>query len=122
MVVSGGMGHAEGRAVSLRRIIAAAHCPVGQGVFVEVDGRELAVFRLERPERYVVMDNTCPHAGGNLSGGDVSGETVACPWHGWAFSLATGQCTLSERARVRVYLSEVRDGHVWTDLDGADEA
>lgn len=36
------------------------------------------------------LDNTCPHAGGPLGKGILSGEIVACPWHGWRFNVRTG--------------------------------
>ncbi|MFQ5495427.1 MAG: Rieske (2Fe-2S) protein [Phycisphaerae bacterium] len=86
------------------------------GAFVERAGRELAVFRLWDPERIFVTDNACPHAGGNLSGGELDGETVACRWHQWRFCLRTGVGTESDRARVRCYPAEIRDGVVWVEL------
>jgi len=37
------------------------------------------------------VQSFCPHLGGPLFQGSVSGETVTCPWHQWRFSLATGR-------------------------------
>ena len=37
------------------------------------------------------VDGSCPHAGGNLSGGEVEGGCVLCPRHFWAFRLDNGQ-------------------------------
>ncbi len=82
-----------------------------------VADRELAVFRLENPPRVVVIDNSCPHAGGNLSGGSVTGNIVQCPWHHWEFDLERGVCTHSDLARVRRYPAQVRDGVIWADVD-----
>ncbi len=84
---------------------------------MEVAGRELAVFLLADPPRVRVIDNACPHAGGNLSGGDVAGEVVTCLLHDWQFDLRTGICVHSARARVRSYPSELRGEAVWADLD-----
>ena len=64
----------------------------------------------------IVIDNACPHASGNLSGGDVAGTVVTCPWHHWSFDLNTGVCTDSARVRVRRYQAEIRDGRVFVDL------
>lgn len=97
-------------------LIALDRCNLNAGTFVEHHGHELAVFRLTGPDGVFVIDNACPHASGNLSGGDVDGQTVTCRWHQWRFDLATGVCTNSELARVRRYAAELRDGVVWIDL------
>lgn len=97
-------------------LISLTSCRKGGGTFIETEGRELAVFWLDDPERVLVIDNACPHAGGNLSGGEVAGNVVTCRWHQWQFDLDTGVCTHSDRARVRRFRAEVRDGVVWADL------
>ena len=99
-------------------VIPLARCRPHGGTFVAVGDRELAVFRLADPQRVVVIDNSCPHAGGNLSGGDVTGNVVTCPWHHWEFDLDRGVCTHSDLARIRRYPAEIRDGVVWVDIDG----
>jgi nitrite reductase/ring-hydroxylating ferredoxin subunit len=97
-------------------VIPVDRCRDGLGTFVEHAGRELAVYLLDDARRVEVIDNTCPHAGGNLSAGRVRGAVVTCPSHQWAFDLTTGVCTHSDRARVRRYPAEVRDNVVWVDL------
>jgi nitrite reductase/ring-hydroxylating ferredoxin subunit len=92
-------------------------CRVDAGTFVERGGREFAVFRLTDPDRVVVVDNACPHAGGNLSAGDVVGGVVSCPWHQWTFELDTGVCTHSPLARVRRYEAELREGVIWVEIE-----
>lgn len=93
------------------KIIALNRCAAGKGTFVEAADRELAVFLLE--DRVVVIDNACPHASGNLAGGEVKGDVVSCPWHFWEFDLHTGQCMHSPKATVRRYPVELREGEVW---------
>ena len=61
----------------------------GKGKYVEVGGFQLAVF-VDKGEVHVI-DNTCPHAGGNLAAGFVEEGCAVCPWHYWAFHLNTGQ-------------------------------
>ena len=61
----------------------------GQGKYVEIGGFQLAVFI--NSGRVFVIDNNCPHAGGNLAGGEVRDGFVLCPWHYWAFQLENGQ-------------------------------
>lgn len=106
----------ELKAPAWTRVIEVERCPLNSGVFVEVAGRELAVFRRDEPPRFTVMDNSCPHASGNLSGGDVAGGTVSCPWHHWTFDLETGVCTHSPLARVKVYPSRVSEGVLYADM------
>ncbi len=100
----------------MTKLISVDRCRSGQGTFVVYGDRELAVFLLESPERVFVMDNACPHASGNLSGGEIRDGKVDCPWHHWEFELSTGVCTHSDRARVTCYQAHIRDGYVWAAL------
>ncbi len=50
----------------------------------------VAVFRTSADEYFAVIDR-CPHKGGPLSEGIVSGRTVACPLHGWVIALDNGR-------------------------------
>ena len=65
----------------------------GSGKYVDVDGRQLAVFLHGGVPH--VMDDLCPHAGGELSSGwvqEVQGDACAvCPLHGWPFRLDGGE-------------------------------
>ncbi len=101
---------------AMTRLIECDRVPVGGGVFVRCEDHELAVYHASDPDRFFVSDNSCPHAGGNLSGGEIRGATVSCPYHYWTFDLITGACVDSPRARVRVYRCKVRDGVVYADL------
>jgi len=99
----------------MQKLISVNLCQRNRGTFVEHGGLELAIFLLGDPPRAIVIDNACPHASGNLSGGEVDGTTVDCPWHHWTFDLTTGVCTHSDLARVRTYPAEIRGNHVWFD-------
>jgi 3-phenylpropionate/trans-cinnamate dioxygenase ferredoxin subunit len=58
------------------------------GKMVEAGGEALALFRLDGG--YYAIGNTCPHRGGPLSQGMLSGHEVTCPWHGARFDIRTG--------------------------------
>lgn len=74
----------------------------GTGKYVEIDGYRLAVF-LHDSKPYV-MDNTCPHAGGEMSQGWIDNDGCAvCPWHSWSFDLQTGQLKGSQTVAIRIY-------------------
>jgi len=95
-------------------------CPTDRGIFLEVGDRELAVFHLDNPQRVYVIDNACPHAGGNLAAGSVKQDVVQCPWHGWAFHLCDGKSAQGSVARVRSYPSLVIEGVVFARISGDD--
>jgi nitrite reductase (NADH) small subunit len=77
----------------------------GLGKYVEIDGFQLAVFL--HKGNYHVLDNRCPHAGANLSGGHISENCVVCPWHGWQFHLSTGQLRDVPGVEVRTYPTRI---------------
>jgi nitrite reductase/ring-hydroxylating ferredoxin subunit len=76
-----------------------------QGKYVQIDGFELAVFLHEG--KVHVMDNNCPHAGGNLAGGHVEAGCAVCPWHQWAFRLESGELRDSPGAMIKIYPTRI---------------
>jgi nitrite reductase (NADH) small subunit/3-phenylpropionate/trans-cinnamate dioxygenase ferredoxin subunit len=73
----------------------------GKGKYVEIGGFQLAVF-LDQGSVFVI-DNYCPHAGGNLAGGHVEAGCAVCPWHQWAFRLDNGQLRDSPGVTIATY-------------------
>jgi nitrite reductase/ring-hydroxylating ferredoxin subunit/uncharacterized membrane protein len=56
-----------------------------------VDAKGFPVMLVRREGRIYAVAATCPHAGGPLDEGDISGTTVTCPWHGSSFDLCNGK-------------------------------
>lgn len=50
---------------------------------------DIALFRTQDDQVFALRDK-CPHKGGPLSQGIVSGHKVACPLHDWKIALDTG--------------------------------
>jgi nitrite reductase/ring-hydroxylating ferredoxin subunit len=73
----------------------------------------LAVFHLTSPDRFVVVQGTCPHAGANLATGELQGNVLTCHWHHWAFDLDTGSCLSAPQVKLRRYECRVEHGDVW---------
>ena len=100
-----------------RRITRTENVPAREGRCTRIDNREIAIFNLG--DRFVAIDNECPHRGGPLSDGIVSGTTIVCPLHGWRFDLETG---LAVRASlpscVTTYPTRIEDGIILIDVDG----
>jgi nitrite reductase (NADH) small subunit len=105
---------------SLLRLVSLDQCPLDEGVFVEAGGREFAVFRLSEPAGVYVLDNSCPHASGNLSAGLVKDGIVRCPWHGWRFHVCNGRSAQGSVARVKTYPILIREGDIYINLDHAE--
>jgi nitrite reductase (NADH) small subunit len=79
--------------------------------------RELALFNLG--DTILVTDNRCPHQGGPLCDGIVTGHSVICPLHAWKVSLASGSVerpTHGKEHCVRTYPTRVEDGVVLVGL------
>ncbi len=73
----------------------------GTGIVAEVNGKSLAVFNVDGT--FHVIDNTCIHRGGPLGEGDLEGEVVTCPWHGWEYNVKTGVSVNNPSACVASY-------------------
>lgn len=73
------------------RITAAENIPPREGRAVDLGGHSLALFNLG--DRYVAVENRCPHGGGPLADGIVGGTTVTCPLHNWRVCLDSGAVT-----------------------------
>ena len=109
-----------------RHVVApASEIPPGSRKLVTVRGRPIAIFNIGG--EYFGLLNRCPHQGGNLFAGRLTGllespvpgkyvysrqgEILRCPWHGWEFDIRTGQSYCDpERIRARAYAVEVEPG------------
>ncbi len=56
----------------------------------EIKGRSILVIRSDQGELFAV-ENKCPHANEQLSGGRFRGGFYACPHHGARYELSTGK-------------------------------
>lgn len=107
--------------IVVRYIVATVdEIPPGQRKIVEVAGRSIGVFNVNG--EFFALRNRCPHQGGPLCTGRLSGfvhskvpgeyaysrqsEILRCPWHGWEFDIRTGQSWFDPR-RVRVRRYEI---------------
>ena len=70
------------------RIAAISSIPPREGRAVTVAGREIAIFNLG--DRFLAVDNRCPHRGGPLADGILAGDAVICPLHAWRVDLTSG--------------------------------
>ena len=104
------------------RITACHNIPPREGRAVRVDDREIAIFNLG--DRFLAVDNRCPHEGGPLADGIVAGGTVVCPLHAWKFDLGSGavQRPASATACLQTYDARIEAGIVLVALPSPAEA
>jgi nitrite reductase (NADH) small subunit len=96
-----------------RRWIRVTHSesiPPREGRAAVINGKEIAIFNLG--DRFLAVDNRCPHQGGPLCDGIVAGAAVVCPLHAWKVSLETGMVMrpVSQNDCVRTYATRVEAG------------
>lgn len=75
------------------RALELAELPPGAGREVLCGQRLVALYHVDG--RVVALDGVCPHQGGPLGKGQLTGRVVTCPWHGWQFDVTTGRHQLS---------------------------
>jgi nitrite reductase (NADH) small subunit len=73
----------------------------GKSLDVTLNGQKIAVFYID--DEVIATSGKCPHAGGPIQRGDLSGALVTCPWHGWTFDLNSGVCTDDPSLALDVY-------------------
>jgi nitrite reductase (NADH) small subunit len=97
------------------KITEVGNIPVREGRSVKIDKEEIAVFNLGN--RFAAIENRCPHSGGPLCDGIVSGATVVCPLHGWKVCLDSGDILKPQvPVRVEVYPVRIADGVIEVDV------
>jgi nitrite reductase (NADH) small subunit len=89
---------------------------VGKTVRLE-DGKEIAVFKLSTG-KVKAIENHCPHKGGVLSEGIVSGEHVFCPMHDWKICLEDGKVQAPDFGCVKSFNAVVEDEKVYVIVAG----
>lgn len=97
------------------KITETKNIPLREGRSVRIGSEEIAVFNLG--DRFAAIENRCPHSGGPLCDGIVSGSAVVCPLHGWKICLETGNILKPQiPVFVEVYPTEIQNGVVMVDV------
>ncbi len=81
-----------------RTVAKVGEIPEGRGRAFVVEDRVIAVFN--EGGQYYAIDDCCPHMGASLAEGDLQDGVVACPEHGWRFSIHDGSWCDYRRQRI----------------------
>lgn len=104
--------------------------PPGSMRLVPIGRFGIGVFNVRG--KYHALNNYCPHRGGPLCIGRITGTTVPgdrpydsvwvrdgeiliCPWHGWEFEIETGYSLTTPKLTVRKYPVSIDKGKVLID-------
>lgn len=60
----------------------------GENVIVDVDGTDVAVFKLDG--KFYAIEDVCTHDGAEIASGTLEGDEIICPRHGARFCIKTG--------------------------------
>jgi nitrite reductase (NADH) small subunit len=102
------------------RVTQVENLPMREGRAVMLGGREIALFNLG--DKVLATDNQCPHEGGPLCDGIVTGESVVCPLHAWKVNLASGRVERPTQGKdhcVTTYPTRIEGGVVIVGLPEA---
>lgn len=79
--------------------------PPGQGKIFEIDGNSIAIWNLSG--NFYAFQSVCPHRGGPVGEGEMEGNVITCPWHGWSFDVTTGVSPINPAAKLTCYQVQV---------------
>jgi nitrite reductase (NADH) small subunit len=98
--------------------------PPGTSTTVKAFDTTVAIFNVEG--QLFALSNHCPHHGGPLCHGRISGtalpsqpyeysygregRVLTCPWHGWEFDLESGRTIFDPSVGVKTYEARIEDG------------
>lgn len=81
---------------------------------VRVDGHKRCLVKYQ-DEIYLVQ-HTCPHAGGILSGGWCENGYLVCPIHRWSYNLKTGRGADGQGDYIETYPIEQRPDGIYVGI------
>jgi nitrite reductase/ring-hydroxylating ferredoxin subunit len=88
----------------------AEEIPQGERKIVEVDGHSIGIFH--HKSGWYAIRNSCLHRGGPVATGELKGDHIICPWHGYTYNLADGKLLIDPGARLETYPVTIENGEV----------
>jgi nitrite reductase (NADH) small subunit len=104
------------------RVTSVDNIPVREGRPARLGERVIAIFNMGGG-RFLAAENSCPHRGGPICDGIVTGASVVCPLHQWKCNLETGKVErpADQSACLRTYAARVENGVILIELTIAPE-
>lgn len=77
------------------------------------------ILLVRRDGRLFAYRNACPHQGMPLHDGQLAGDTITCPWHGYCFDVTSGECENAPQVQLEPFPLRVENGEVWVRPEAA---
>src|ERR1700745_1947684 len=103
----------EGGGMAFLRTLKKAEVPDGMIREFQLEGKTLAISNVGG--KVFAINNVCLHRGGPLGEGELAGDVVTCPWHGWQYNVCTGKLEANSAGGVATYPVEAREGDIFRD-------
>jgi nitrite reductase (NADH) small subunit len=87
--------------------------PPGKICEVQVGDKSVALANVDG--KLCAINGICLHQAGPLGEGELDGEIVTCPWHGWQYDITTGKVAGDASLGVETYPVEVRGEDIFVD-------
>jgi sulfoxide reductase heme-binding subunit YedZ len=94
-------------------VCAVREIPERRAVMTCLAGERVAIFRYDG--KVSAISNVCQHQNGPLGEGQIVGDCVVCPWHGYEYSPASGAAPAPFTEKVATFNLRVVDGRVKVD-------
>lgn len=94
--------------------IEAAALAEGAHTQVRLGGEAILLSHLD--DGFHAVHDTCLHRGASLSAGPLSGSTITCHLHFWAFDVRSGICTQVPSIALKVFPTKTEEGNVYVDV------
>ncbi len=88
----------------------AEEVPQGERLLVQVGDLSIGIFH--HGDKWYALRNHCLHRAGPVATGELEGQTLTCPWHGYQYNVATGEYLNDPSVALDTYQVEVRDGRI----------
>lgn len=64
-------------------------------------------------EKLIGIESECKHMKASLGRAKIEDGIIVCPWHGWRYDIASGECLNAPGSKLKHYDLEVVDDQVY---------
>jgi 3-phenylpropionate/trans-cinnamate dioxygenase ferredoxin subunit len=81
---------------------------------VVANGKKICL--VKNDNKFYAIQNTCPHAGGILSGGWCNHGNIVCPLHRYEYNLITGRGAEGQGDYIDIYPTQLKEDGLYLGL------